>query len=84
MVKRVGLKSVLRNFLNHFETLESRHKCCLSSHSNDDSIDLYIREFQSLKELTESLKTDPNCGSKEGENDVNKRKNRYKDILPCN
>jgi tyrosine-protein phosphatase non-receptor type 12/18/22 len=81
MVK-VSLKSVLRNFLNHYQTLESRHK--LSHNSNDDSIDLYIREFQALKELTESLKTDPNCGSNEGENDVNKRKNRYKDILPCN
>jgi len=81
MVGSVRLKSLLRNFLDHFETLESRHKLC---HSGDDSVDLYLREFQALKELTESLKTDPNCGSNEGENDVNKKKNRYKDILPCN
>ena len=82
MVKSIRLKSVLRNFLNHFETLESRHK--LSIESNDDSIDLYRQEFHTLKDLTEQLKSDPNCASDEGENDVNRRKNRYKDILPCN
>ena len=81
MGKSVRLKSILRNFLNHFETLESRHK--LSLDSIDDSTDLYRQEFQTLKELTETLKSDPNCASDEGENDVNRRKNRYKDILPC-
>lgn len=75
MVK-TSLKSVLRNFLNHYETLESRHKLCQED-------DLYLREFQALKELTESLKNDSNCRCLEGEKDVNRRKNRYKDILPC-
>ncbi|CAG2109994.1 unnamed protein product, partial [Medioppia subpectinata] len=80
MVKSVALKSVLRNFLNHFETLETRHR--LNDETSDESNDLYRKEFQTLKELTETLKTDPNCGSVEGECDVNRRKNRYKDILP--
>lgn len=73
---KAKLKSVLRNFLNHFETLESQRKSCFGD-------DLYMQEFQSLKDLTESLKNDPNCTSSEGEKDVNRRKNRYKDILPC-
>jgi tyrosine-protein phosphatase non-receptor type 12/18/22 len=82
MVKSNRLKSILRNFLNDFERLECRHR--LSDDTNDECIDEYRKEFQTLKDLTESLKTDPNCGSVEGENDVNRRKNRYKDILPCN
>jgi len=42
----------------------------------------YLREFQSLKELTESLRHDPEYACSEGLKDVNRRKNRYKDILP--
>ncbi|XP_054159607.1 protein kinase 4-like [Oppia nitens] len=80
MVKSAPLKSLLQHFLNHFETLETRHR--LAIETSDESICLYRKEFQTLKELTEQLKTDPNCGSDEGENDVNRRKNRYKDILP--
>lgn len=73
---KVVLKTVLKNFLNHFETLESRRK----SNSDDD---LYHKEFQSLKELTESLKKNPDYSCSKGLEDVNIRKNRYKDILPC-
>lgn len=73
---KVALKHVLKNFLNHFETLESRTK----SNSDDD---LYHKEFQSLKELTETLKKDPYYACSKGLEDVNIRKNRYKDILPC-
>ena len=72
----MNLKTILRNFLNHFETLEERRKC-----PNDDD-DLYAVEFQSLKELTESLKRDNFYACKHGLKDVNRRKNRYKDILP--
>lgn len=73
---KVALKHVLKNFLNHFETLESRRKL-----NNED--DLYHKEFQSLKELTESLKKNPDYSCSKGLEDVNIRKNRYKDILPC-
>lgn len=73
---KIALKHVLRNFLDHFATLESRHKL-----NNED--DLYHKEFQSLKELTEKLKKDPNYSCSKGLEDVNLRKNRYKDILPC-
>ncbi|XP_076340121.1 uncharacterized protein LOC143240839 [Tachypleus tridentatus] len=67
------LKTVLKNFLNHLETLEARRKL---------GDDLYEVEFQNLKELTERLKHDSNYACTQGEMDVNKRKNRYKDILP--
>lgn len=70
-----SLKHVLRNFLAHFESLEYERKTC------DDHT--YHREFHSLKELTEALKTDEYCTCDEGFKDVNRRKNRYKDILPC-
>ncbi|XP_064488282.1 uncharacterized protein LOC135400367 [Ornithodoros turicata] len=69
------LRVVLKNFLNHFETLEARKKL---------GDDLFEAEFQSLKELTESLKCDPKYASTEGQKDVNRKKNRYKDILPYN
>ncbi|XP_022246587.1 uncharacterized protein LOC106463400 isoform X1 [Limulus polyphemus] len=67
------LKTVLKNFLNHLETLEARRKL---------GDDLYEVEFQNLKELTERLKHDHNYACTQGEMDVNRRKNRYKDILP--
>lgn len=69
------LKVVLKNFLNHFETLEARKRL---------GDDLFEAEFQSLKELTEGLKSDPQYASTEGQKEVNRRKNRYKDILPYN
>lgn len=67
------LKVVLKNFLNHFETLEARKKL---------GDDLFEAEFQSLKELTERLKLDPEYACAEGQKEVNRKKNRYKDILP--
>lgn len=39
--------------------------------------------FQKLKALTEQLKREEDYASSEGLKDVNRRKNRYKDILPC-
>lgn len=39
--------------------------------------------FQSLKAFSDALKQQPEYSSKEGEKDVNRKKNRYKDILPC-
>lgn len=39
--------------------------------------------YQELKQFSENLKTDPAYLSKEGEKTVNRKKNRYKDILPC-
>jgi protein tyrosine phosphatase len=73
---KVALRHVLKNFLNHFETLESRRRF-----NQDD--DLYQQEFQSLKELTETLKRDEDFLCGQGLEDVNRKKNRYKDILPC-
>jgi protein tyrosine phosphatse n18, putative len=74
----MSLKVILKNFLNHFENLESRRK----SAANGEE-DLYTKEFISLKELTESLKVDHFYSYNHGLKDVNRRKNRYKDILPC-
>ena len=39
--------------------------------------------FQALKSLSDSLKTQPEYSCSEGEQEVNRKKNRYKDILPC-
>lgn len=72
--ERAPLRTVLQNFLNHVETLEKR------KNGGDDQ---YDKEFQELKLLSESLKGLPMYSCKEGEKEVNKRKNRYKDILPC-
>ncbi|KAG0716844.1 hypothetical protein GWK47_008669 [Chionoecetes opilio] len=38
--------------------------------------------LQELQQLTESLKARTEFSSAQGEKDVNRRKNRYKDILP--
>ncbi|RWS15343.1 tyrosine phosphatase-like protein [Dinothrombium tinctorium] len=73
---KLSLKAVLKNFLNHYQTLESRRK----SNSEDD---LYLKEFLAMKELTESLKNDVHYSCSHGLKEVNRRKNRYKDILPC-
>jgi len=73
--ERVPLRTVLQNFLNHVETLEKRRN------GGDDQ---YDKEFQELKLLGESLKGMPMYSCSQGEKEVNRRKNRYKDILPCN
>ena len=73
--ERVPLRTVLRNFLNHVETLEKR------KNGGDDQ---YDKEFQELKLLGESLRGVSTYSCGQGEKEVNRRKNRYKDILPCN
>ena len=72
--ERVPLKTVLQNFLNHVENLEARRR---------EGDDAYEKEFQSLKLFSDQLKCQPEYSSAEGEKDVNRKKNRYKDILPC-
>ena len=72
--ERAPLRTILQNFLNHVETLEKR---------KNGADDQYDKEFQELKLLSESLKGLPNYSCLEGEKEVNRRKNRYKDILPC-
>ena len=39
--------------------------------------------FQALKSFSDSLKTQSDYSCSEGEKEVNRKKNRYKDILPC-
>ena len=39
--------------------------------------------LQELKSLTENLKRTAGYECHEGEKEENRRKNRYKDILPC-
>ncbi|XP_059471049.1 tyrosine-protein phosphatase non-receptor type 12-like isoform X2 [Neocloeon triangulifer] len=68
--QHLPLRTILTNFLNHVENLD---RC------DDDS---YEKEFQSLKLFSENLKSVPHFCSSEGEKDVNRKKNRYKDILP--
>lgn len=70
---RAPLKTVLQNFLNHVDTLEAR---------KSEGEDTYDREFQQLKAFSDSLRSrqDFSCG--QGELEVNRKKNRYKDILP--
>ena len=46
-------------------------------------VNAYFIGLQELKDITESLKSKPGFECSEGEKDVNRRKNRYKDILPC-
>ncbi|XP_054720691.1 uncharacterized protein LOC129230317 [Uloborus diversus] len=69
------LKTVLKNFLNYADTLEAQKKL---------GKDLYEIDFQKLKALTEELKHDEDYSTSEGLKEVNRRKNRYKDILPYN
>lgn len=71
---RVPLRTVLQNFINHVDSIEARR--------SDGGEDLYEKEFQELKAITESLKNRPGFECSEGEKEVNRRKNRYKDILP--
>lgn len=74
---KASLKQVLRNFLQTFEEMEERRE-------GPEHEDRYLSEFCTLKELTERLKRDPDprFSCSEGLKDVNRRKNRYKDILP--
>ncbi|XP_068227484.1 tyrosine-protein phosphatase non-receptor type 12-like [Palaemon carinicauda] len=71
--RKLPLRTVLQNFINHVDTLEVKRT------GGDD---IYEQQFQELKLLTESLKGKPDYCCLEGEKDVNRRKNRYKDILP--
>ncbi|XP_045621473.2 uncharacterized protein [Procambarus clarkii] len=70
---KLPLRTVLQNFINHVDCLEGKR---------NEGDGQYEQEFQELKLLTESLKTRPDYCCLEGEKDVNRRKNRYKDILP--
>lgn len=80
-----SLKQILRQFLTHFQEMESsRLEDSEATESGTSGTDLYLKEFLSLKELTEKLKKDPEYSCSEGLKDVNRRKNRYKDILPYN
>ena len=85
------LKNILRNFLDHYEALNTSHRSKLqciekskeTGRHSPPPLSLYEQEYLKLKELTEMLKTDPNYPMAEGVSDVNRKKNRYKDILPC-
>uniref|UniRef100_A0A1B6E8P0 protein-tyrosine-phosphatase n=1 Tax=Clastoptera arizonana TaxID=38151 RepID=A0A1B6E8P0_9HEMI len=70
--ERTPLRTILTNFLNHIENLEARRP-------TEDS---YETEFQELKLFSESIKGTKQYSCSEGEKDVNRKKNRYKDILP--
>ncbi|XP_014258567.1 uncharacterized protein LOC106672013 isoform X2 [Cimex lectularius] len=70
--ERTPLRVVLRNFLNHIENLESQN-CPEKS---------YDAEFQDLKLFSENVKSLKEYSCLEGEKEINRKKNRYKDILP--
>lgn len=89
-------KTILTNYLDRFEQLESelaqraqQAVACSRQPASDSTptsqpaqLDCgYINEFQLLKEFSKNLKLDKQ-NIREGEEDVNQRKNRYKDILP--
>lgn len=88
---KVPLKVVLKSFLDHYQKLETSveettaavKEVAKTGRSTPPPLSLYAQEFLKLKELTESLKNDPSCPMIEGHSDVNRKKNRYKDILPC-
>lgn len=88
---KAPLKTVLMNFLEHYHKLEasSRDKVQAikefkaTGRDTPPPLSLYDQEYIKLKELTESLKSDPSYPMNEGQSDVNRKKNRYKDILPC-
>jgi len=73
--ERTPLKTILQNFLNHVATLEAK---------KGERDDQYEKEFQSLKAFSDELKSQSDFSSSEGDRDVNRKKNRYKDILPFN
>lgn len=68
---RTPLRTILQNFLNHVENLDNQKV--------DGS---YEKEFQELKLFSEVLKTSEQYCCSEGQKEVNRKKNRYKDILP--
>ncbi|XP_023233592.1 tyrosine-protein phosphatase non-receptor type 6-like [Centruroides sculpturatus] len=69
----MALKTILSNFLNLLE-----NNNCLKNLGKD----VYDLEFQKLKALTDKLKQDPEFSCKHGAQEINRCKNRYKDILP--
>ncbi|XP_067119386.1 tyrosine-protein phosphatase non-receptor type 12-like [Centruroides vittatus] len=69
----MALKTILSNFLNLLE-----NNNCLKNLGKD----VYDLEFQQLKALTDKLKQDPEFSCKHGAQEINRCKNRYKDILP--
>uniref|UniRef100_A0A1B6KNM2 protein-tyrosine-phosphatase n=2 Tax=Graphocephala atropunctata TaxID=36148 RepID=A0A1B6KNM2_9HEMI len=71
-IERIPLRTILSNFLNHIDTLENQR-----TPSNT-----YESEFQELKLFSESIKGTKQYSCSEGEKEVNRKKNRYKDILP--
>jgi len=73
--EKIPLKTILTNFLNHVETLEAKR---------EEGEDLYEKEFQSLKQFSDELKGKEDFSTSEGDREVNRKKNRYKDILPFN
>ena len=87
MGKVPQLKTLLRSFLDLENS--SREKSIAikemkqSGRETPPPLSLYNQEYIRLKELTESLKTDSTFPMYEGQSDVNRKKNRYKDILPC-
>lgn len=74
IVNEPSLKSVLLDYLEHFEHYESQPIQQESS---------YSLEFKFLKDISKKLKEDK-ANLHDGELEVNSRKNRYKDILPFN
>jgi len=74
-LQEIPLKTILQNFLNHVETLEA---------ARDEGEDQYEKEFQALKAFSDELKTQEEYSCSEGDKEVNRKKNRYKDILPFN
>lgn len=70
----IPLRTILQNCLNHIENLESNRAIC----------DNYEKEFQDLKQFSETVKVNKEYACTEGEKEVNRKKNRYKDILPFN
>ncbi|XP_046405755.1 uncharacterized protein LOC124170822 isoform X2 [Ischnura elegans] len=69
--ERPPLRVILQNFINHVENLETYRR--------ENS---YEKEFQDLKLFSENLKTVGEYSCREGEKEINRKKNRYKDILP--
>ncbi|XP_059090497.1 uncharacterized protein LOC131886245 isoform X2 [Tigriopus californicus] len=69
----VSLRTILQNFLNHVETLEGEVQAGETT---------YEKEFLQLKAFSDSLKHLTEFSCAQGEIEVNRKKNRYKDILP--
>ena len=91
--EEIPLKTILQNFLNHVEGLEVAREDSLKG----EGLDQYEKEFQvvfcffrnclilhiclqELKAFSDELKTKFSCS--EGDRESNRKKNRYKDILP--